>query len=532
MGEGEASASTTASAAPLERAAESAGARRAWQPRGLVLAMLSAIALVAALLHWDEQREATAGFEAFAAEQADLAASAASGVRTRLATARRDAFRFAEDARAGRPTPAEATLRYASVRVAAASDPPAMAPEAGTIVLPFPIDQATRVDLGLPATELVSEASRLERPRELVVLLARPGQAGLTTTDGRIVTGSPVEAAFRAGETTVRLQRPDAAALGLAIRMAAAGLAGVDGGTLGRFGVAIVASAAKERDREARARYRLWAGVLLAAGLVLGFGTVALGRQRRELDLARELALAELARGRDERLARAGRAAMMGTLATGIAHELSTPLGVISGRAEQLAPRLAGDERGARAVAAILAETERMSATIRGFLDLARGGRPSLSQSAPGDLAKGAVRLVEHRFEKAGVSLAVDVGAGLPALRCDARLLEHALVNLLLNACEACVRGGEVSLSATSDDARVTFVVEDDGAGIAPSDVSRVTEPFFTTKPPGQGTGLGLAITSEIVKAHHGTLALENRPEGGTRATIGLPRDGAREEAS
>ena len=92
----------------------------------------------------------------------------------------------------------------------------------------------------------------------------------------------------------------------------------------------------------------------VASGLVLVFGGLALRKQRKELELARELAVAEVRRERDERLVRADKLATMGALATGIAHEVSTPLGVMMGRAEQVLPKVAGDERTRRAVEAIL----------------------------------------------------------------------------------------------------------------------------------------------------------------------------------
>lgn len=110
-------------------------------------------------------------------------------------------------------------------------------------------------------------------------------------------------------------------------------------------------------------------------------------------------------------------------------------------------------------------------------------------------------------------------------MRGDARLLEQALVNLLLNACDACRRGGRVTVGVATDGASVTFTVTDDGAGIRPEHAARVLEPFFSTKPSDQGTGLGLSITKEIVAIHRGTLALEPGAPQGTRATIRVPTE-------
>jgi signal transduction histidine kinase len=107
---------------------------------------------------------------------------------------------------------------------------------------------------------------------------------------------------------------------------------------------------------------------------------------------------------------------------------------------------------------------------------------------------------------------------------CDPRLFEQVLVNLLLNACDACEPGCQVELAVRADGEKLTFVVTDNGAGITKEAASRATEPFFTTKPQGQGTGLGLAIANEIVKHHHGQLTLAPRDHArGTCATVEMP---------
>jgi signal transduction histidine kinase len=214
----------------------------------------------------------------------------------------------------------------------------------------------------------------------------------------------------------------------------------------------------------------------------------------------------------------------MGALATGIAHEVSTPLGVVMGRAEQLLPKVAGDERARRSVEAILEQGERIGRVVRGFLALARGETPSFDDVAPAEIARTSVELVEHRFDKVGVRLQTEIADGLPLIACEPLLVEQALANLLLNACDACRPGGLVTLLVQTDADRVAFVVTDDGEGISAESAARVTEPFFTTKLPGSGTGLGLAIATEIVKHHRGTLTIEPRGAiAGTTARIELP---------
>jgi signal transduction histidine kinase len=227
---------------------------------------------------------------------------------------------------------------------------------------------------------------------------------------------------------------------------------------------------------------------------------------------------------RDDRLQREGRAATMVTLASGVAHEISTPLGVIMGRAEQLLRQPGQDERAARSLQIILEQSEDIRQVIRGFLGLARGGSPALQSADPAAVLASAVALVEHRFADAKVELRVRPTSALPPIRCDPRLLEHALVNLMLNACDACAAGGggAVEVTARADGAAVAFEVLDDGTGIAPDVAARATEPFFSTKPVEQGTGLGLAIASEIVKSHRGSL--EVGPRAGARGTAARVR--------
>src|SRR5262249_42150235 len=140
--------------------------------------------------------------------------------------------------------------------------------------------------------------------------------------------------------------------------------------------------------------------------------------------------------------------------------------------------------------------------------------------------------LVEHRFAKAGVRLTTIAAPDLPRLRCDLPMLQQALSNLLLNACDACDKGGSVEVFALSDDERISFIVTDDGVGITPEAAARATEPFFTTKAAGKGTGLGLAISSEIIKMHRGSLEITPAGARGTRASVHLPRMKVKSDAA
>jgi signal transduction histidine kinase len=130
---------------------------------------------------------------------------------------------------------------------------------------------------------------------------------------------------------------------------------------------------------------------------------------------------------------------------------------------------------------------------------------------------------VQHRFAKADVRLVTDAPPDVREIRCDRALLEQAIVNLLLNACDACDPGGHVELAVRADGERVAFVVTDDGVGIQAENAARATEPFFTTKPAGAGSGFGLAIASEIAKSHRGELSIAPNAGRGTRACLEIP---------
>jgi signal transduction histidine kinase len=447
--------------------------------------MLLAIAAIAGLAYVDEEREGAAALADFAQEQTTLAQSIAGALRAHLSVLRDPDM--AKDPLAQRPELPSAIKRY----LAAAVDP----------------------------------SGQTERPTHRMVLVQPPEAAGLHTTDGRFVAAPEILAALDQGRNYLRLAPAEAGRLGLPVRTALAGLASVDTETAGRWGIAAVASAERERDRERWARWRLILSVAAASGLVLSFGGLAMRNQRKELLVRHRLELADISVQRDERLERAGRAAIMGTLAVGVAHEISTPLGIIAGRAEQLAPKLASDERAASGIRIILEQIDRIHRIIRGLLGLARGDRPTAEPVESAALVAGAVSLVEHRFAKADVDLHAEVAVDLPVIHGDPRLLEHAVVNLLLNACDACASGGVVVVSARAGDGNrgLVLAVVDDGPGISHANAGRVLEPFFSTKPSGQGTGIGLAIVQEIVASHRGSLALESVSPHGTRATIKLP---------
>ena len=367
-----------------------------------------------------------------------------------------------------------------------------------------------------PAQAHVALAKRAHRSSR--ILIAPPG-GELTTLEGEVVHLPSLSRAIANDTTSLRLSPEDASSLGFPPRTAMVGFARTfDGGM-----VAVATSAEHQRDRDRTGRNRVLLSMALAAAVMTAFTFAIWKKQHHEAELARNLAVAEAARARDAELDRLHRAATMAALGSGVAHELSTPLGVIVGRAEQLLSRAAGDERSIKNVQVILEQTEHINQVVRGLLGLARGAPIALQSIEARELVSDAAALVQHRFVRKNVALEPNVAGVLPEIRCEPLLFKHALVNLLLNACDASPAKSTVRVDVTADAAEMAFVVTDEGEGISAEHAKRATEPFFTTKPPGEGTGLGLAIANEIAKTHRGSLDLAQRSPHGTRACIRIP---------
>ncbi len=332
---------------------------------------------------------------------------------------------------------------------------------------------------------------------------------------------------------TLFLPRAAAETLGLERRAAVAGFAVVPLRT-GSWSVAVVASAKRVRDRARLAAWRLAAATGLTA-LIVGLFGVAITRQQRQAQaLTDALRLAEATASLQRSLVRAEKLATIGTLAAGIAHEVGTPLGIISGRAEQLLTRVPDGEAGdamRKGVTSILGQVDKVSTTIRQLLDFARTRSVAVEAVAAATAIDAATSLLEHRFRQAKVIVSTDAPPTLPPLAADPGQLEQVIVNLLMNACDACSVGGHVNARARAADEGVVLEVVDDGSGIAPEHLPAVLDPFFTTKKRGQGTGLGLTIAADIIKNHGGSLVIDSAPGKGTTVRVVWPYAKAEEKS-
>jgi signal transduction histidine kinase len=249
---------------------------------------------------------------------------------------------------------------------------------------------------------------------------------------------------------------------------------------------------------------------------------VARRRLQAETDRAVEL---------EQQVRRAATLAVAGRLASAVAHEVGTPLNIISGRAEGLLRELPAEDPAREDLKAIIGQIDRISRTIGSLLDTVRPRRPELRATPLTDVLDPLLPLLRHAARQRGVALETAVQPELPRLRADTGQLQQVLINLVVNALEATPAGGRVLLRAgramRNGAEGIEVAVADSGSGIPAEHVARVFEPFFTTKPPGQGTGLGLAICREIVRGHDGDIALDSSAGSGTTVTAWIPATAA-----
>ncbi len=222
-------------------------------------------------------------------------------------------------------------------------------------------------------------------------------------------------------------------------------------------------------------------------------------------------------------LARSQRLALAGEMAASVAHQVGTPLNVMSGYVQMLRTGQPEGSPVARRLETVQQQIARVTAIVQSLLDKTRRPELELAPVAPAELLDRLAELARPTLAAARIELALPVEPGLPRVAADAAQLEQALLHLVTNAIDAMPEGGRLELGARRDGTGVALSVVDTGGGIPPQDLARVFEPLYTTKPRGRGTGLGLPIVHEIVSAHGGSVALDSAPGRGTTALVRLP---------
>jgi two-component system sensor histidine kinase HydH len=232
--------------------------------------------------------------------------------------------------------------------------------------------------------------------------------------------------------------------------------------------------------------------------------------------------LTELRRLQQE-VRRKEKLAAVGSLAAGVAHEIRNPLSSIKASAAYFGSRFEEGSDGQAMAGHMAQEVDRLNRVITQLLDLARPSEVKPRKADLPSLVDRSLGLIRQDAEDAGVAVRYE-HEGPAAVTVDPDRMIQALLNLHLNAVQAMDGGGELTVRTGPDpDGRPRIEVADTGPGIPEPDLSKVFDPYYTTKP--SGTGLGLAIVQKVVEAHGGEVAVHSEPGRGTTVSLVLPRD-------
>jgi signal transduction histidine kinase len=229
----------------------------------------------------------------------------------------------------------------------------------------------------------------------------------------------------------------------------------------------------------------------------------------------------------EQRLVQADKLSSIGLLAAGVAHEVNTPLAVISTYAQMLAKQVAGDSQKSIILDKIAKQTFRASEIVNSLLNFSRTSTTSFGEVSLNRVIQETLSLLEHQLQKAGIQLKTDLEPALPGVQGNAGKLQQVFLNLFLNARDAMSKGGVLEVRTWTDGPRVKVEVTDNGSGIAPEHIHRIYDPFFTTKAARKGTGLGLSVTYGIIQEHGGSIEVFNRRGGGATFRLDLPLSSA-----
>jgi PAS domain S-box-containing protein len=220
----------------------------------------------------------------------------------------------------------------------------------------------------------------------------------------------------------------------------------------------------------------------------------------------------------------ADRMALVGQLASGLAHEIGTPLNIIAGNAELLGMDLRDHGLGTIEVDAIIQHADRITRLIQQLLTFARAKEQPMTTLAVQEALANALSLLETRFMRQDIAVRLEVPSELPLICGRAEQLEQVFLNVLVNAWHAMPEGGTLTIAAAvTPDQTVRLSFGDTGVGMPTEVLARAFEPFYSTKGE-RGTGLGLAICKQIIDGHQGTMHLESTPGAGTTVILEFPQ--------
>ncbi len=228
---------------------------------------------------------------------------------------------------------------------------------------------------------------------------------------------------------------------------------------------------------------------------------------------------------REKELLQSKKLAAIGTLASGVAHELNNPLNNIYTSAQRLMKKAGDDspEYIRKGLNDIFGQTMRVKSIVGDLLEFARGREPHFMAVELRGLITEAYKHFKNTRDLQGISLSTELAPEEIVLYADTEQLEQVFINIFSNALDAMSGQGEIAVKAKEEESRISIRVSDTGSGIPKDALDKIFEPFFTTK--DKGTGLGLAIVFNIIQKHHGELTVESEEGKGTTFVLALPKN-------
>jgi len=225
----------------------------------------------------------------------------------------------------------------------------------------------------------------------------------------------------------------------------------------------------------------------------------------------------------EEQMTQTEKLTSLGLLAAGVAHEVNTPLAVISNYIQMLAKQMPEDDPRHNIIDKIVKQTFRASEIVNNLLNFSRTGAAELADIDVNRVVEETLSLVAHPLKTSQIHIVKQLGESLPPVRGSANKLQQVFLNLFLNARDAMPAGGMLEVRTASHNGSVEIEVADTGAGIPREHIHRIFDPFFTTKSNGRGTGLGLSVSYGIIKDHAGKIDVRSTPGKGTSFHVEFP---------
>ncbi|PYS01471.1 MAG: histidine kinase [Acidobacteria bacterium] len=213
----------------------------------------------------------------------------------------------------------------------------------------------------------------------------------------------------------------------------------------------------------------------------------------------------------------------IGLLAAGVAHEVNTPLAVISSYSQMLRKEISSDDPRHKLLEKITKQTFRASEIVNNLLNFSRTNATEFAEVDIHQVIADTLSLLDHQFKSARVCVDRELRAEYPVVFANAGKLQQVFLNLFVNARDAMPEGGELRVLTETVDSKLEIIVQDTGVGISRENIQKIYDPFFTTKAAGKGTGLGLSVSYGIVQEHGGNISVDSKPGIGTSFKLELP---------